>query len=104
MMALGSRLLPQSSFPTGARRSISATSSPAPAEVVPWPLPGIRTVQYLIGHVDVGTRQIYTQVMQRPGLGVRIPLDCLQPKGAKNPQDQSRMEGFSGKIAGPGGF
>jgi len=35
----------------------------------------IRTVQDLLGHVDVATTQIYTHVMQKPGLGVRSPLD-----------------------------
>jgi len=35
----------------------------------------IRTVQELLGHKDVATMQIYTHVMQKPGLGVRSPLD-----------------------------
>jgi len=34
----------------------------------------IRTVQDLLGHKDVATTQIYTHVMQKPGLGVRSPL------------------------------
>jgi len=37
----------------------------------------IRTVQDLLGHQDVTTTQIYTHVMQKPGLGVKSPLDNL---------------------------
>ncbi len=35
----------------------------------------IRTVQELLGHENVETTQIYTNVTDRPGLGVRSPLD-----------------------------
>ena len=35
----------------------------------------IRTVQELLGHESVETTQIDTHVMQKPGLGVRSPLD-----------------------------
>ena len=37
----------------------------------------IRTVQDLLGHSSVETTQIYTHVMQKPGLGVRSPLDAI---------------------------
>jgi site-specific recombinase XerC len=35
----------------------------------------IRTVQALLGHKDVTTTMVYTPVMQKPGMGVRSPLD-----------------------------
>jgi integron integrase len=35
----------------------------------------IRTVQDLLGHKNVITTQIYTHVMQKPGLGIKSPLD-----------------------------
>ena len=37
----------------------------------------IRTVQNLLGHRNVATTQIYTHVMQKPGLGVRSPVDSI---------------------------
>ncbi len=37
----------------------------------------IRTVQALLGHKNVATTQIYTHVMQKPGLGIKSPFDVL---------------------------
>ena len=35
----------------------------------------IRTVQELLAHKDVSTTMIYTHVLNRPGIGVKSPLD-----------------------------
>ena len=48
----------------------------------------IRTVQELLGHKDVSTTMIYTDVLNKPGLAIRSPLDEEQPSRRNRPISQ----------------
>ena len=43
----------------------------------------IRAVQELMGHKDVATTMVYTHVSDKPGLGIRSPVD--DPPQASRP-------------------
>jgi integron integrase len=60
----------------------------------------IRMVQELLGHLHIETTQVYLHVMQKPGMGVRSPLD------ARNWELGEACEGFATDpllAARPGG-
>jgi integron integrase len=52
----------------------------------------IRTVQELLGHKDVATTMIYTHVMNRPGIGVRSPVDGMERLAAAATKREINVE------------
>lgn len=61
----------------------------------------IRTVPELLGHKDVSTAMIYTHVLNRPGIGVRRPLDRRQGSADALCPGQAVARGEQGKGVGP---
>jgi integron integrase len=60
----------------------------------------IRTVQELMGHRDVSTTMIYTHVLNRGPLGVRSPLDLIDPPcPTSSPGDPPESRGLRWRLS-----
>ncbi len=72
-----------------ARREALGSKIPRPSAPLPRQpklLDRLRTIQELLGHMDVKTTMIYIHVLNRDGLGVRSPVDALKaPSGDLDP-------------------
>ena len=59
----------------------------------------IRTIQELLGHSDIKTTMIYTQVLSRPDIRVVSPLDRLERDAAeRNALERNAPQGTVSRV------